>query len=607
MDPTLTTTEAHRVFGDLYRKSRPAELQEQVDAIVAETPDVFVRIRRIEDLDAGYKRKIEEKDTGGAPRKPARRAGGAGGGGGNAKAGGGGGSGGAKQSRPQPQKRETKPGFFARLFGGDLAFWGKKTETLVSSGLFSTNVKLSPAALRMFSELKEDAILETTKAFRAMAGFGWEIVEPARYNCIIAAYQCFNEFIKQNSALKKTENPEEWITASIRLQKYYAMLLQFPNYARIITEDFPETLKQREQSAPYAAAAKNSMQFLVSLDSRTPSLKNVILAFYALARKRTMTWEDVVRDLKLGRPALDEYRAPQQVMDIINRKISDLRSKYVQSRENLAEISRIKNEFLKTDANGRLKTDFLDQIVEDSVRRTYGEAHVNDANLATFKREPHRLLFAVLKDFDNACLSLLAGSVSVRGDGHQSQEVLVFKTGLFKKHIDLFNPVYRDIENFVKKYRDVTYSFTDFIAHAKKPSQDPIILSFHDIVRNTNRVFTLLAADLNTVLYNDRSAGEVERSSGSNDKLAKTRAIPIENLDIGARYIAYGNREIVSANRQNGKTVQKAIWEIVRNLYNYLYIFRDPELTRILSSGAALEKELGVIKEELTRLGAAAE
>ncbi|MCB1317994.1 MAG: hypothetical protein KDK27_18645, partial [Leptospiraceae bacterium] len=55
VDPTLTKADAHRVFGDLYRKPRSPELQAEVDKIVASTSDVFVRIERIEQLDAKQK------------------------------------------------------------------------------------------------------------------------------------------------------------------------------------------------------------------------------------------------------------------------------------------------------------------------------------------------------------------------------------------------------------------------------------------------------------------------------------------------------------------------------------------------------------------------
>ena len=46
MDPTLTTAGAHKLFGELYRKQRPAEAQAKIDKVVAETQDVFARIRR---------------------------------------------------------------------------------------------------------------------------------------------------------------------------------------------------------------------------------------------------------------------------------------------------------------------------------------------------------------------------------------------------------------------------------------------------------------------------------------------------------------------------------------------------------------------------------
>lgn len=590
MDPSLTTTQAHQKFGELYRKSRPPELQEKVDKIVASTSDVFVRIARIEELDEGVARARRAAERG-APLKggPVR-----------------GGGGGARSPAKAPaKKKEVKAGFFERLFGGELAVWGRANGTLEGSGLFSLNVHLSAASQKLFNEMSEEMIVPTIKAFRGAAGFAWEYFEPGRYNAMLAGFQTFNELVKAKGIFQRSESPEDWITQTIKLQKFYAMMLQFPEYEKTLIHEFPEVLGKREQTAALQAVAREAMSYLVSLEKRRPSLSNTFAAFYSLARKRVFSWDDVCKEMKIGRPALDAYRGPDQVLEVINRRISDLKGKYGNRQEQMKEIKRLREKYLRTDASGRLNTDFLDPVVSDAVRRSFGESAMTEGVLASFKREPHRLLFAVLKDFDASCMSLFTGTVSIRGAGTHSQEVTLFIPGLFKKHADLFAPAFRDTEIFLKKYRDINYSFTDFLRHTKEPPQDAILKQFHENVRSANRFFNVMARDLYTVLYNADAAADSERNSGDHERFARSKTIPIDSLQPGARHIPHGREEIVASTRLNGKTVQAALEETLHHLCNYMYIFREAELIDLLGLGPSLEKEMAEFKEELTRLGVA--
>jgi hypothetical protein len=54
MDEPLTRTQAHKLFGELYNKPRPPELQKQVDEIVNRYSDIYVRIKKIHELDQKY-------------------------------------------------------------------------------------------------------------------------------------------------------------------------------------------------------------------------------------------------------------------------------------------------------------------------------------------------------------------------------------------------------------------------------------------------------------------------------------------------------------------------------------------------------------------------
>lgn len=604
MDPTLTTTQAHKVFGDLYRKSRPPELQQKVDQVVSEVADVFVRIKRIEDIDAGYqaeRRAAEQRDRGGPPGggrgQPGRR-----------KA-----TAGTKkpQAAKKPQSKQKRggggAGFFSWLFGGtggnELTRWGEETGT-IDSGLFARGMTLSSAVPAIFDSFPENLITPSAKGFRYAVAGAWEELEPARYNAIIAAYQFFSEFVKSGAAFRKHEEPELWITETIKLQKFYAFLLQYPEYDKILTRDLPAFVKRGSEAQTFAPALRSAMDYIAALENRKPKLTNALTALYVLARKRLYSWEEIAGELKISKPATDTYRGPEAVMSKITQRVSDLKTRYNQCSEQLKEVEKIKSVYFETDANGRLKTDFLNPIVNEVVHRSYGEHAITESLVQSYKREPHRLLFAVLKDIDLSFMNLLNGSVGVRTDAHQHEDVLIFKQGLFKSYGDRFSQVMREIEAFMKKHRDMNYSFADFMKELKELPDDPIVRSFHGIVKNSIDLLAKINVDMQTVMKNDELARGREQSGNLSDALAQTRVLPIESLLVESRFLPYADREMVSNTRLNGRKVGSAVDELSRNIYNFLYIFRDPELTRALNSGQQLHKQMAEYKERLARLGA---
>lgn len=599
MDPTLTNTQAHKVFGDLYRKQRPAELQQKVDQVVSETADVFVRIKRIEDLDSGFQaeRRLKEGDldAGGGPKRGKR------------------GPAGAPRKKvaakkQQGRQKQRSGSFFSWLFGGagagnELARWGEETGT-IESGLFARGLHLSSAVPAIFDSFREDQITPTAKGFRYAIAGAWEELEPSRYNAIIAAYQFFSEFVKAGTAFRKSEEPEIWITETIKLQKYYAFLLQYPEYDKILTRDLPAFVKRGSDAQAFAPALKSSMDYIVALENRKPTLRNALASLYVLARKRLYEWNDIAQELNVSKPALDTYRGPEQVMVKITQRISDLKTRYNQNAAQLREVEKIKNEYFQTDENGRLKTDFLNPIVNEVVHRSYGENAINEALLQSYKREPHRLLFAFLKDIDLSFINLMNGSVGVRTESHHHEDVLLFKQGLFKSYGDRFNQIMREMEGFMKKHRDISYSFADFMNELKELPDDPIVRNFHAIVKNSVELLAKINVDMQTVMGNQALALDRERSGKVSEALSQTKVLPIESLQVESRFMPYYDRDIVTNTRLNGRAVGSVIEELSRNIYNFLYIFRDPELTRALNSGPQLQKQMAEFKDRLVRLGA---
>ncbi len=587
MDPTLTKAEAHKVFGDLYRRSRPPELQEKVDRIVEDTSDIFVRIKRIEELDEEQKKKDRRPiETAGAGRAPIRGSGGGGGG----------------EKKPAAKRAPQKAGgLLSVLFGGDLAKWGRDTGT-ITSGFLALNLKISTRVDELFQLPTEDEVVPTIRCFRYAARHGWNDWEPQRYNTVMAAHLFFLEYVTVRHMPNRKDQPQVWINSTIKLQKYYALLQLYPDYRKIITEDFPAFIKKTGDLANLTGPLRSVMEFVARLDTRIPSFKNSVLAYYATQRKAVPLWEDVVRELGIRPPNVKQYRAPEDVMKDIQSRVTRLREKMMQRQAQVHEIQNIRKKFFVFDANGKLSVDFLTPIVEDTVRRIYPENVINEALFNAHKKEPHRLLFLILKDLDLSGTVLLQGSVATRGQG-QHNDVILFKSGLFNQKLETFHNLFRDMEQFLRKNKNMSYNFNSFVEDLKKEGVDALIKGLQQLVHRANDFFREMATDLRIILDNHDNAGQMEKSGKTNEKLQQSRSFPIENFTYGARFFPHADNELLTAGRYTGSTPIDAIQEMTRNLYNYLFIFRDEELIRVLNSAPPLNTEIQQIRQELARLG----
>ena len=598
MDPSLSTAGAHKLFGELYRKQRPAEAQAQVDKVVGETQDVFARIRRIEEIDEGLEkaRRRAIETAGGDRRKrgPAgggRRKGGGGGRGGGAQAK----SGSATARKRKEKEKEKGPGFFASIFGSQVSRWGKSNGTL-DGGIFAVNYKLSDELLRLF-RMDEATIISAIKGFRFALNRGWQVWEPAKYNTAMTAFQFFNEFIKVDATLRTKESPEAWIAETVKMQRFYALLIQFPGYKEFLVKELPEFVGgAKGEAASYGPALEKVGVYIARIDDRKPSLKNSVATFYTVARDSVIPWEEVVHELKVKKPVTSSYRAPEAIMSAIGQKMNSLKSQVRSKQEALKEVE----EIFKFDSKGKLNTDFLNEIVIDVVRRVYSESAVNDSVLKSHKLEPHRLLYVVLRDIDFSAVPMFSGSIQTIGDtGHD--EIILFKQGLFKRHIDALSVISRDMEQMVKGNSQFHYNFTQFTEDKKKDRSDPPVGPFLENVKQATRAFRALLRDLQTLTQNHEMAKQ--HGNSSDDKLNRTKVLPVETITVAARFLPYGDREIAASSRFNGRTVEEAMNALVMNLYNYLYIFRDDEFLKKMAGVNTLTEEIRLLKEQLAKMG----
>ena len=595
MDPTLTRSQAHKYFGELYQRSRSPEAQKRVDEIVKNVSDIFVRIKRIEELD--------EQEGGGSRGVETR-----GDGGGRRRAGGGSGAGSRKAAPKKAPARKpaaastSKPGFLTNLFGGDLAKWGERTGTL-SSGFLALNLKLSREVPRVFEQFDEDSIISAIRSFRFAVVNAWEGFPPQKYNVIVCAYQFFQEFVKIPVLFKKQDPPATIIQETLKAQVLYAQLLKMPNWEKVLVDEFPEWVGNMEDISKLAKKTEKVMRQIAALERTRPKLSDCFLSLYALERKKLMGWPELLDELKVKEPVLDEYRAPESVMQRIQKRISKLRQEIRTRKESIEEIQEIRKLYFKTDSNGRVTVDFLDSILSAVVRKTQPEKSMNEDYVRAQKTEPHRLLHLLLQDYEMTVLSLLTGTVQVDHEAGGVGDGILFKSGLFKFEADESLGVHREMEEFLRKYKNTTFTFQAYIAGLKTGSKDAMISGFAHVVARANKLFRRTVASLRLVLHNHEQAVEKEAHQKASENLLRTKTYPIEILEPAVRFIPMYDRVLAGSTRLNGMTIEKAMETIVMNLYNYLYIFRDDELVRTLASIPRLKSEIQGIQSRLERYG----
>lgn len=580
MDPSLTRSQAHRVFGELYRKERPPELQARVDEIVSETSDVYIRINRIEELD----KKHGQKSVPSAKKRPVNSN--------------------AQKNEPAPYRKpgsEKKTGILASLFGNPLSAWGSDTATL-SSGFFSRTPKLTKGAQGAFNRFSEDEIMSTVRCLRAAIQYSWEDLSPEKYNTIMACYQFFNEYIKMPAVFRKTDNPSEWIRDSTTMQKYYVILQNY-DYETVLTDDLYQWVVGNGQLNKHTKIMQKVMRDIASFEKRKPRFSDCIAALYALEKKKVHTWADVKNILKVPEPTDEKYRAPESVAGQINGKVRNLREQIHSRKEQMKEVEAIKKSYFKFDAKGKVDFSFLDPIIKDVLSRSFNQKMLTPNFLKAYKTEPHRLMYVIFRDLDLNYNPIFFAGISVHSDDG-NHDVTIFKPGVLAAELEQMEQLFRDADAFQKKHRNASLSFSDYFHILKRGgAEEAWISNFMGMAKRSNQVLRSLLGIMLTVMENHKKAEALE-TSGKAEKLGRTRFIPIESPEAEARFLPYADDQIVSNSRLNGMTIKEAIADLIRLLYNYLFLYRDDELIRSLSSATNWQKEIQSMEEELKRMNA---
>ncbi|MDZ4724863.1 MAG: hypothetical protein SH817_01805 [Leptospira sp.] len=612
----VSRTEAHRVFADLYRKSRTPEHQQLIDEAILKSNDVFIRIDLIKKVDEDYQNRnkpkdkpkvaIEERpqrDQGNRqdsqskqeqkPRKPAdlvstdsakqKQAG--------------------QKKKPEPAKQGG--GLFAGLFGGGaaqnpIAKFAKETGT-IDIGLFGRNPTISNAAEKLFRTLKEDTIIPTIQALRTSEQQGWRLWTPLVYNVISNYSKFFNAFVSLDSLFLDKISPEIFLDRSIKMQMFYVRFLQRDDAKQIIVDNLPKIVGMDDKLTNKMSAVMEGINYGVNLEVSKPKLTDVITAFYIVSKKKMFTWDDIVADLRV--PLVQEHKFQEsreiqkEVELTVSKTTEDINIRVFKKEE----LQNLRTRYFTIDDKGKISFEFLNQVVDDFVKLHIPEAVKSQSIKNTYKSMPHKLLYLLLRDIQIVYINMIEGYIRL-GDINQNQDLLIVQPGLFRSEIETMNNLVRLIENFNKKFPSFQYTFQQFNSDFSKGTIDQIVNNILKVLTDSAEFFGAFANKLNLMIESHLMAKSNESKGKGSDKIAITKEKVIEEIKLQQRFIPHYDKTLVTKERINGMTVEEIFIQLTKYLYNYAVIFKDPQTSQKLTAHRKIEQELIVLQNEYERL-----
>ena len=574
-------------FKALYEKERPPALREKVEKIVLSTLDINARIRKIQEVDDWHGRRLSEEDLAELPARPSER-----------RAVNGSRTS-ARPQRPGQHPRAGRPGILGRIFGGELAAWGRATGTL-KTGLLGGRPELSPDVPRIFDRIAAADIPSVARTLQGCLKSAWRVWGPEKYNTLVVAHQLFTEFARSGSVFRRYQTPKEWVTHTTKLQVFYAYSLQYPNFEQTMARELPALLLQANWDPKETALVKKNMEILAKLDSGRPTLRNAFCAIYSLADRKLRTWESILKELRVGKPELRTYRAPESVRAEIDRYTTGLQQKLQAIRAQTAEVAQVREKRLEGEDT---PPDFLAPILRDATRNRSEKSPLSGLQAEEIQTQAHKLLFAILKDMDETWFQILDRGVPLTsGHGTHEQHALYTRAAI-KEPIQFHAALVRDMTGFLARYPELKYSFDLFERELENGTTDPVHAGLLKIVDGVRTLLKSLAKLFQTALYNHDQALELSRQDGAKaDSLNKMRSQPLDRIDGGARFLPFSDLRVNTANRLNGLTIVDCVNQMSGTVFKYLRLLRDKELAGLLSDQAGLGQEVERIQKILARM-----
>ncbi len=603
MNENISRTEAHKVFANLYRKTRSPEHQAKVDEIITRSNDVFIRIDLIKKLDEEFdkssRQTTEKKPTGGSSatvsnvsyssssesEKKAPI---------------------IKKDTPKPQPLQPLPknegGLIDRIFGagGQIGKFAKESKS-IDLGLLGRKPTVSPNVEKIFKTLKEEEIIATAQALKFCEQAGWRIWTPNEYNIVVNFGRFFSAFISLDTLFKDEISPEVFLGRSTKMQMYYARIISNTNTKDIILDKVPSLVKLDTKLAPKLDSIMKGLTYILTLESRRPTLKDSIIAYHIVLKKKYVSWDEVEKSLAIA--PIDETRfntTPEiaKQIDMASAKIyNDITTKL----NGMEEIQTIKKTYFTFKNDGEVDYDFTEGILNDYMSHYMPESSQNDSVKQSIVQSPPRLLQVLCRDLQSIYIPLIEGFIKVDYLG-TSKDASLVQTGLFFPEIDKITATIRSLEGFNKKFPSFSYTFKKYSDDLNKGTTDQLENQLLKMISEASEFFGKFAKKLTIIIEADRLAQEHERSGMLNEKILGTKEKPIDEIKLMQRFIPFGKGKLISQNRLNGRLVQDTLFELTSYLYKYAVMFKDPMASGYLMSFDELELSLKKMYGEYERL-----
>ncbi|NBU96774.1 MAG: hypothetical protein EBS19_00950 [Spirochaetia bacterium] len=602
MNENISRTEAHKVFANLYRKTRSPEHQAKVDEIITRSNDVFIRIDLIKKLDEDFEKSsrqtAEKKSSSGGSstsnvsntsssesEKKATP---------------------AKKDAPKPQPLQPLPkndgGLIDRIFGagGQIGKFAKESKA-IDLGLLGRKPTVSPNVEKIFKTLKEEEIIATAQALKFCEQAGWRIWTPLDYNIVVNFGRFFSAFISLDTLFKDEISPEVFLGRSTKMQMYYARIISNSNTKDIILDKVPGLIKLDTKLAPKLEFIMKGLSYILALESRRPTLKDAIIAYHIVLKKKYVPWEEIEKSLSIAPIEETKFNSTPEITKQIDMASAKIYNDITTKLNGMEEIQTIKKTYFTFKSDGEVDYDFTEGVLNDYMSHYMPESSQNDSVKQSIAQSPPRLLQVLCRDIQSIYIPLIEGFIKVDYLGTVKDASLV-QTGLFFPEIDKITATIRSLEGFNKKFPSFSYTFKKYSDDLHKGTTDQLENQLLKMISEASEFFGKFAKKLTVIIEADRLAQEHERNGMLNEKILGTKEKPIDEIKLMQRFIPFGKGKIVSQNRLNGRLIQDVLFELTSYLYKYAVMFKDPMASGYLMSFNEIEQSLKKMYAEYERL-----
>lgn len=586
---TRTRAEAHKHFGNLYRKKRDEEHQKKVDEILAKTSDIYIRIDLIEKLDKDYlggERKydlVDEREKSRPNRKAMDET--------AAK---------DKKTQPKPSQTNHQSGILGGIFGGsnqEIVQFARDTHALEVS-LLTRKPSIAPDVKKVFRGINEDRIISTITTLNHCEKVGWKYWNHKTYNIIVNFKRFFTSFISLDSLFMDEISPEVFLEKSMKMQMYYIRHLEIPDAKQIILNHITPLIQKSKSLSQRRIFIQEGLNYALTLEERKPRLTDCICAFHIIKHKKLLLWNDIKKLLRVPAITYDKFAAPPTIASQIQLSVKNVENKIRDKLLMVKDAEELKTRYFEFGKNGKMKYEFLYHITDDYLQSYHNEPQKVVEMRKSYLTNPHKLLHLLCRDLQSTYFGVIEGFLKLQGKA--SEDIQIFNPELFFYDMEKINYLIRNLDEFNRKYSSFQYSFKDFTRHMAKTktSNDQIENDVLKLISKVSKQFTTLGRKCNVVVNNHLNALE----HSDQETLLAEKNKPIDNFKIIPRYIPYFDGKVKTDGRVNGYTVYQLFWEMTKLFLNYAAIFRDSTIMQELSVNRKVEGELKAHHAEYRRL-----